>query len=371
MPILILALSGRALAQAAKRVGADVMVSDFFGDMETRSLGRWHRLPGDLEDGIKSRELLDWVRASNQPIEGIAYGAGFEATPAVLGELAQIAPLIGNAPQIVAAVKDPFGFAELLRRLDLPHPEVAAAPRSGTCWLRKLRGGSGGTHIERATAASSAANDNHYFQAEAIGNPVSALFAANGRAARMLGLSAQWAAPTPAQPFRYGGCAGPLRLAPKLADSIERACHAITAATGLVGLNSLDMLATDDAFTILEINPRPGATLDVFDDPQSPSLWDCHVGGSRGELPARKAADMSSARAAMVVYTQETRYVPAKFKWNSYIADIPAPNSRISVGMPVCTVMAAGSTAGAARALAEERAARLLSRLPLLLQRSA
>ena len=267
MPILILALSGRALAQAAKRAGADVMVSDFFGDMETRSLGHWHRLPGDLEDGIKSRELLDWVRASNQPIEGIVYGAGFEATPAVLGELAQIAPLIGNAPQIVAAVKDPFGFAELLRRLDLPHPEVAAAPRSGTGWLRKLRGGSGGTHIERATAASSAANDNHYFQAEAIGNPVSALFAANGRAARMLGLSAQWAAPTPAQPFRYGGCAGPLRLAPKLADFIERACHAITAATGLVGLNSLDVLATDDAFTILEINPRPGATLDVFDDP--------------------------------------------------------------------------------------------------------
>ena len=76
------------------------------------------------------------------------------------------------------------------------------------------------------------------------------------------------------------------------------------------------------------------------------SLWDCHVGGGRGELPARKAADMSGARAAMVVYAQMTRYVPAKFKWDGYIADIPAPNSRISVGMPVCTVMATGSTAG-------------------------
>jgi predicted ATP-grasp superfamily ATP-dependent carboligase len=371
MPILILALSGRALAQAARRAGADVIVVDLFGDVDTRALAPWYRLPGSLEEGIDGAELLALVRALGERIDGIVYGAGFETDPMLLGELARVAPLIGNTREVVAAVKDPFWFAELLRRLDLPHPEVAASPRPGIRWLRKRRGGSGGTHIERATAVSVAADGDHYSQAVAPGDPVSALFAANGRAARVIGLSAQWAVPTATRPFRYGGCAGPVHLAPKLRTEIERACRAIAAATGLVGLNSLDMLVTGDAFTILEVNPRPGATLDVFDRPSGPSHWACHVNAVRGELPAPAAACAAGARAAMVVYADQARHVPAAFIWESGIADIPTPESCIPAGAPICTVMAAASDAGAARALTEERAATLLDRLPPLLQRSA
>jgi len=371
MPILILALSGRALAQAARRAGADVVVADLFGDVDTRSLAPWHRLPGSLEAGIDGGGLLALVRGLGERVDGIVHGAGFEADPALLGELARVARVIGNPSTVVAAVKDPFRFAGLLRGLDLPHPEVAASPRRGNRWLRKLRGGSGGTHIERVTAAMVAADGDHYFQAVAPGEPVSALFAANGRAARVIGLSRQWAAATSTRPFRYGGCAGPVPLAPKLATDIERACHAITGATGLVGLNSLDMLVTGDAFTILEVNPRPGATLDLFDSPSRPSLWDCHVNGVRGELPAPAAASAAGARAAMVLYADQARHVPATLIWGSGIADIPVPESHIPAGAPVCTVITAGPDAGAARALAEERAAALLTRLPPSLKRSA
>jgi len=371
MPILILALSGRALAQAARRAGAEVIVADLFGDVDTRALAPWYRLPGNLEEGIDGAELRALVRTLSEQVDGIVYGAGFEADPTLLGELGRIAPLIGNPREIVAAVKDPFGFAALLRRLSLPHPEVGASPRPGTRWLRKLRGGSGGTHIERETATMVAADGEHYFQAVAPGNAVSALFAANGRAARVIGFSEQWAAPTSTRPFRYGGCAGPVHLAPKLAAEIERACRAIAATTGLVGLNSLDMLVTGDAFTILEVNPRPGATLDVFDRPSGRSLWECHATAARGELPAPAATCAAGARAAIVVYADQARHVPATFIWESGIADIPTPESRLSPGAPVCTVMAAGPDAGAARALAEERAAALLDRLPPLLQQSA
>lgn len=371
MSILILALSGRALAQAARRAGADVIVADLFGDVDTRSLAPWYRLPGSLEGGIGRDELLVLARALGGRIDGIVYGTGFEADPTLLDELARLAPLIGNPAKVVAAIKDPFGFADLLRRLGLPHPEVASEPLLGTRWLYKRRGGSGGTHIEPARPGLVAEDGDHYFQRVAPGIPLSALFAANGRAARVIGLSAQWAAPTATRPFRYGGCAGPVPLAPKLAAEIERACRAIAAATGLVGLNSLDMLVSDDAFTILEVNPRPGATLDVFDAPSGPSLWECHVKAVRGELPAPAAGSAPGARAAMVVYADQAHHVPATFDWESGIADIPAANSRIPPGAPVCTVMAAGPDAAAARALAEERATTLLSRLPPLWQRSA
>ena len=370
MAILIIALSGRALAQAARRAGTEVVVADFFGDVDTCALAPWYRLPGSLDGGIDGAELLALVRALGEGIDGIVYGAGFEADPALLGELARIAPLIGNPWETVAAVKDPVGFAELLRRLGLPHPEVAALPRPDTRWLRKRRGGSGGTHIEQAMAGR-AADGDHYFQAMAPGNPVSSLFAANGRAARVIGFSEQWAAPTATRPFRYGGCAGPVHLAPQLATEIESACQAITDAAGLVGLNSLDMLVTGDAFTILEVNPRPGATLDIFDGPSGSSLWECHINAVRGELPAPAAVNASGARAAAIAYADQARYVPTSFIWESGIADIPAPESRIPAGAPVCTVIAAGPDTGAARALAEERATTVLAQLPPLLQRSA
>ncbi|HLJ21223.1 MAG TPA: ATP-grasp domain-containing protein [Stellaceae bacterium] len=371
MATLILAICGRRLAQSAKRAGADVIVADFFGDVDTRSLAPWYRLPGSLESGIDGEELLAWARSLPERPSGIVYGAGFEARPELLGELSRIAPLIGNPPEVVATIKDPFEFARLLQRLNLPHPEIASTPRPGIPWLRKRRGGSGGTHIEKATALTTPAGSAHYFQVAAAGSPISALFVANGRASNVVGFSAQWTAPTPARPYRYGGCAGPVRLPPELVTEIEQACAAITEASGLVGLNSMDMLVADETFTVLEVNPRPGATLDVFDGPTGPSLWASHLAGVRGELPAPNAAHSPGARAATILYADKERYVPTGFQWGSGIADIPTPASRILEGMPICTVISAGPDADAARALAERRAATILDRLPVLLQQSA
>jgi len=369
--ILILALCGRPLAQAARRAGADVIVADLFGDVDTRSLAAWYRLPGDLGQGIQGDALLAWVRTLDEHLDGIVYGAGFETAPQLLGKLAEIAPVLGNTAENVATVKDPHGFAALLQDLALPHPEIARSPRPGAQWLRKRRGGSGGTHIDVALSAAPA-DAAHYVQAMTPGRPISALFVGNGSGARVLGVSVQWPAPTVLQPFRYGGCAGPVRLVPDLALAIERACGAITAATGLVGLNSLDMLLDGDRFTILEVNPRPGATLDLFDDREGPSLWEHHLRGVRGELPpAAATATTPRARAALVVYANLPRYVPASFEWGVGIADVPMPNSRISAGMPVCMVTVAGADAEAARAEAEQRATALLRRLPLLHQQSA
>ncbi len=370
MPILILAPSGRALAQAAERAGAEVMLADFFGDMDARALAPWYPLPGTLEEGVAGSELLVWLRALRQPIDGIVYGAGFEGNPALLIELSRIAPLIGNSSQVVAAIKDPFAFAELLRDLRLPHPEVCAVPRPDIHWLRKRRGGSGGSHIERVATSSIAVDAAHYIQVVAPGSPVSALFVANGREAHVIGFSVQWVAATPVQPFRYGGCAGPVRLAPKLEDEIARACHAIVATTGLVGINSLDMLIEGEGFTILEVNPRPGATLDLFDALGGASLWQCHVDGVHGQLPAQGVLETASARAAMVLYADQPRYVPPALEWDTGFADIPAPDSRIAAGRPICTVIAIATTPGAARALAERRAAALLDKLPVVLQQS-
>jgi predicted ATP-grasp superfamily ATP-dependent carboligase len=363
MPILVVALSARALALAAHRAGAAITAADFFGDLDTRALAPWISLPGDLERGI-DRARLPEIRSAAGGIAGIVYGAGFEQDPGLLHDLSAMAPLIGNPPDTVALVKDPWSFAALLKRLGLPHPAISRIPRYDGDWLMKQPGGSGGTHIRSASAGAPSGDAGHYFQARAAGSPVSALFAANGRHARVLGFSAQWTAPARNAPFRFGGCAGPLALPPKLAGAINEACDALVETTGLVGLNSLDMLIDGEAWTILEVNPRPGATIDIFDGLGGLSLWEVHCRAAAGELPPLPPRQPRRPRAAATVYADRERQVPAGLRWGRWTADIPAPLTAFPAGAPVCTVMAQGNDIDAARSLALRRAGMVLRRLP-------
>jgi hypothetical protein len=258
-------------------------------------------------------------------------------------------------------VKDEEHFAALLRALGLPHPEVASRPGSARGWLRKKRGGAGGTHVKWAGRDSPA--DGVYFQEFAGGQPVSALFIANGSGARVLGFSRQWTAPTQTAPFRYGGCAGPVAVSTRLRRRVADACDALAATSGLVGLNSLDMLVAGDAFTVLEINPRPGATVPIFDVPPFPSLWRCHLDGVAGRLPPGPVPASSTARAAAIVYAHEALRVPDEVAWPLRSTDIPAPRTAIAAGEPVCTVHAEAATAAAARAAAKARVGEVLRAL--------
>ena len=131
-----------------------------------------------------------------------------------------------------------------------------------------------------------------------------------GTSAQLLGFSEQWTAGDAAAPFRYGGCAGPVSLPPALGAAIEAACHAIAAALGLVGLNSLDLLVDGERFHIIEVNPRPGATLDIFDGLGGVALWRLHLDAVAGRLPSAAAGAAAEARAAAIVYAADRIAIP-------------------------------------------------------------
>jgi predicted ATP-grasp superfamily ATP-dependent carboligase len=358
MTVAIVALSGRALAAAARHAGVACDVIDLFGDSDTRALAsRWVAGEGTPAEGLVAAPLLATL-AEMRP-SGIVTGAGFESDPTLLAGMAEIAPLLGNSPDVVAAVKDPLRLAATLRRLELPHPETQLARPAESGWLEKQVGGSGGTHIR--TAGARPARDR-FFQRRIAGRPVSALLVANGRTAWVIGLSEQWTAPAAGTPYRYGGCAAPASVSERLAGAIVEACRAIAEATHLCGLNSLDLLVDGDRFWVLEINPRPGATLDIFDGTADASLWRMHCAGVAGDLPAVLPAPRA-ARAASVVYAPWPCTAPAAVTWPDWVADRPMPGSRIGREDPICTVLAEAATAEAARRAVELRAARILALL--------
>ncbi len=357
--MLIAAASGRALAASARRAGFVPLVADFFGDLDTIAVADAHvRLP--QANGMDCEALLaafETLARSRSP-RGAVCGTGFEDRPSLLGKIAARWTLFGNSPDIVRRVKDPTAFAELCLRCGIPHPETSRLrPNNMSGWLTKRVGGAGGSHIR--DAGPDAVSDNFYFQRLVEGVPISALFLADGRRAMVLGFSLQWSAPTSRLPFRYGGAARPAPLTDKTIEAMTGAVQRVMAAVPLVGLNSADFLVNGDRFHLLEINPRPGATLDIF-EPRDESLFALHVMACRGALPPTPPAYDGAAANAIVYSDCDVPVMPA-LDWPEWTADRPVTGSAVMAQAPLCTVFANALTLDEARELVQRRAATTLT----------
>lgn len=359
--VLIAAVSGRALATAARRAGFVPLVADLFRDLDTREIaGESIRVSGSLARGLSQQSLLgalDRLAEGRGPV-GVVYGSGFEDRPALLAAVARRHRLIGTPPDTIARVKDPFAFAKLCRRAHIPHPETRRTGGAHGAWLQKRIGAAGGAHVRPAVAPRSG-RSRLYFQRHADGRPISALFLADGKRAMLLGFSEQWADPAPGQPFRYGGAARPASVPMAQSEQMGRAVGRLAFGSGVVGLCSADFLLRPDGFDLLEINPRPGATLDIFSDAEG-RLFHLHLDACRGRLP-QCAVTFAGAAAASVVYAPTTIRLPAGFAWPDWTADRQPSDEDVPAGAPLCTVIAEAQTACGARRLAAQRAAELLA----------
>jgi predicted ATP-grasp superfamily ATP-dependent carboligase len=359
--VLVAAISGRAIAESARRGGYLPLVADIIGDQDTVAAAQGHvQVNGSFARGFSEPALmaaLERLAAQHAPI-GIVCGTGFEDRPQVLAQLAQRWRLYGNGADKVARVKDPEIFAAVCRSCRVPFPEISLHPPVGEGWIAKRRGGSGGAHV--ANASETDVRDDIYYQACVPGRPVSALLLANGVSATVLGFSAQWASPAPRQPFRYGGAVRPADVPPGVAARLETAACRLAAALSLTGLNSADFVVDGDNFWIVEINPRPGATLDIFETggcgAESSSLFALHMAACAGDL-IDDAPRLGGAQASAICYAACDVTAPGGFAWPDWAADRPNGGIAIRAGEPLCTVHAGAATAADAKALVDERLA--------------
>jgi len=358
--VLIASASGRALAQSARRAGYAPLVVDFFADDDTREAAE---VCICLEDGLARGFVLDSLMAaceqlaSGRTLAGVVYGSGFEDRPALIEALGKRWRLIGNPSERVARLKEPLFFADLCRQLEIPHPETQVdRPADAPNWLARQRGGSGGGHI-RSAVAEPPADARTYFQRCVDGRPVSALVLAAGGHCAILGFSEQWTVFDEERPFRFTGAARPAAISVSIERALAASVRRFCARTPLVGLNSFDFLASDRGFWLLEVNPRPGATLDIF-EPESPrdeSLFGLHVAACDGRLgPTPRLA---GARATQIVYSDCDVAAAPKLAWPEWARDRQSAGSRVAKGAPFCTIMASGATAVDARHALAERAA--------------
>jgi predicted ATP-grasp superfamily ATP-dependent carboligase len=361
--VLIVAAAGRALAASAYRAGYAPLVADYFGDQDTLAVAAAHvRLEGGLAQGMREAEVLGALGrlANRSNTVGVVYGSGFEDRPAILEQVAQRWRLLGNVAETVVRAKDPTVVADLCGTCGIPHPDISREhPVDQSDWLVKRTGGAGGTHV-RPASGQGICDATSYFQRRRSGLPVSVLILSDGGRAAVRGLSSQWSAPTADRPFRYGGAVQPAMIGPAVATTISDAAVRITLALRLVGLNSVDFLVDGDAFCLLEINPRPGATLDVFERGDM-SLFGLHVAACGGALTADLPVEDDASAAAIVYAAHDIPWVPA-FDWPDWTADRQGVGTSVMAGQPLCTVLASANTSMKARTLLDRRVATIVAR---------
>ncbi len=382
-PTLVVAgLSARMLAESARRAGWRVIALDLFGDVDTRAAADdWYQIgdPATLQlDPARTYAALE--RAASLPgVMGWVAGSGFERYPQLRFARFQALPPLGNSLHAYEAVRTPARFFGLLAAHGIPFPEtLARRPRDTSGWLRKDARGTGGWHIRRAGARGDAACEGHpdvYFQRTCPGRSMSALFIANGSSATVLGFNEQLIVPQRRHPFTWRGAIGPVQMPAALATQLHRAIQTIVASTRLVGLNSLDFLFDGERFFVLEVNPRPSATMALYDGHLPPSLLALHVRASKGEglgppMPAPPTLPAPQIRGEQVVIARAGHTVSPAFvaraQQRGWCHDIPAAGSAVAAGTPLCSVSVACAPGTSADAVRAELAARASTIEPIM-----
>lgn len=363
--VLIAAFSGRALAQSARRAGYLPLVVDCFGDQDTRQAA--HELtclPARVQIGFLKRPLMAALdsltaRAPSPPI-GLVLGAGFECNPKLVAALAGRFALIGNSAEIIRRVKDPTSFFQALTSLGIRHPDTSVTPPATPHgWLMKRIGGSGGLHIHRCPE-NFEPDPRRYFQREMPGDAISVLAVASRRGTAVA-LTRQWSSPIKRRPYRYGGAVSGLAVDDDLEARLIDVTLTLVEEFQLQGLVSLDFVLHDGEPLLLEINPRPGATLDILDD-ASGNLFAAHVAACQGDNPASALKGRwipARAAAAAYLYADAGPVRIGEVAWPDWCADRPGKGTEVARGQPLATVISSASTSADAERLCRNRLSEL------------
>lgn len=341
--VVVVAVSARALAQSAARSHVDVIALDAFGDRDTAAVARC--VPVGLDAGVgvsaaRVRRALDTLALPVSP--SIVIGGGLDRQPSFAATLRRFGNVCANDVDIVRALKDPMLAAECLLAWGWRVPETRLErPADAGGWLRKGIGGAGGVHIHRAETVGTAPRTFH--QREIAGVPMSVTFLADGERVRILGINRLLVAPVGNAPFCYAGVISGADLsAPRFAELHDRIARMVQL-TALRGLNGLDFVDDGTALWALEVNPRPPASFELYDDLADDGLVAAHI-RSFETLPALRPAPPATSRGIAIVYASADTPIDRTLSFPGWCRDIPQPGQTIPPGAPIVSVTASCST---------------------------
>ena len=390
------------MAESAARAGWDVHAADLFCDLDLQAVATAAVPVANGISDAASRYPWSLIAASAgfPPYAAWCYTGAVENHPDLIDAVTRVRPLAGNPSDIVRLLRDPAHLAAAASAAGLSFPETRPSPDGvplDGSWLVKPREGAGGRGIRRWIPAvaddhtmrhAPLANQLHIWQRYTPGTPLSASFCFTQGAARLLGVSRQLIG----EPWCHAGLfawCGAVALQTaggqppdddRLVAPLARLGDVLAARFRPVGLVGVDLLVdAAGRITVIEVNPRPTASMELFERSGAGSIAGIHLAACGCAMPSGITLEQprplpASTWAKTVLFAAEptlvtqqlidrlmcetTPWTQADGGWPA-LADIPRPGQTIAAGAPVVTIFAAAPTPDIALVLLRERVARI------------
>ena len=381
--LLVIGASSRSFAESACRAGMTVSAIDLFGDRDLVAVCQQSlRLPRD-------EYPHGFLQAAAQlPPGPWVYGGGLENHPHLLDQLAAVRPLAGNTGRQTVLVRDPDRLAVLAKRAGFQFPATfrtpSGVPADGSYLLKPLASAGGLGVMAWRGGLTTGGRGDACWQQQMSGQVMSASLLLGPRQGELLGFCRQLIGHRWGSGIPFGFCGAveqPLQLyADKVRDRFHRLAHLLADELGLRGLVGVDFILPrmghGETPVVLEINPRPTASMELIDRRLGGSLaaWHVTACGLRlaGPLTGQSAYPKSVVWAKLILMSQQPVTITAAKDslldaslaatraadegcW-PLLADRPCWGSRIERRRPIMTVFAAAASPAVALSRLRSRA---------------
>lgn len=332
--ILIIAQSGRYLAQLAHRSGYRVCVADQFGDVDTLAVTEQYCTLPSFEKIDKAifQHIISTLVDNQSAI--LIVGTGIERLYPYLQYLPDNIQLANNSFNTLTECLSPMRWFQQLRQHQIRFPQTYfIQPEKTSGLIQKSAFNWGGSHV---TLPSKAHQTECYYQEFIEGQPASVLFIANGNEIKLLSFNLQFCRNVKEQDFRLQAVISST-LEPNVYAELHGICQQLTQSITLKGFQSLDFIIDKEGkLWILELNARPSASMQCL--PASWPLIDWHINACQGQLPA-VSDNKIPAKIWYGVFAGTDIVIPEDFIWPDYVFDIPKAGSLTNKGDIICSLV--------------------------------
>ncbi len=370
--LLVIGASARAFAASAARLGVQVNGIDLFGDQDFReACGRVVQIHADdYPDGFPAI-------AATFPESPVVYTGGLENHLKVLDRLSSARRLLGNVSKVVERVRDPAFVHDVAHENGCSYPVTFSSsvglPKDGT-YLKKPTLSVGGTGIEPWKGSRKKPSvSGELWQEFVTGIPMSISFCVNPEGIEVLSVCRQligrgWCR---AKEFSFCGAVELLNigLQQDMFARLLQFVNSLVERAGLTGLVGVDFIMPRKTAgnplrkpIILEVNPRPTATMELAERRTGRSYAGLHLSSQGFSLPTESVVSTSEqdvcwgkaivfANKPLCVSSAFSRHLTRcasfmeeqSFGW-PMVADWPRCGTVIRAGHPIVTIFSSAST---------------------------
>ncbi len=333
--ILIVANSGRMLAQLSRNAGLVPLVIDCFSDCDTQYLAL---------DCVKVNTLeLKYVRKAlsvlshHNRIRYVVYGSGLELYNSTIKFLFQNLVVLGNTQDVFSLIQNKTYFFSRLKYLGILFPDITfQAPEINDNWLVKPKQGEGGLGIKKYERLSKITT-SCYWQKFITGKAMSVLFVANGNEYKIIGFNKQYFTRIEDNQFVFSGVISQPEINKDIIQTINLWLAALIPDFALKGVNTLDFIVKNNCCYVLEVNARPSASMQLYQQ----DLLTRHI-NSFIDAQLQSVIVIKTYKAYKVVFAEAEVFINDHIQWPQWVVDIPKSGSIIHTGMPICSIIADG-----------------------------